>query len=66
MKRLTLLLTNDDGQGVLEYVMLLGTAAVLIVAALIAGFILITPQVLGSSCPTVDPLAPAGQSCVTK
>ena len=50
----------------LEYVLLLGTAAVVIVAALIVGFILIAPEVLGNTCPTVDPLAPVGESCVTK
>ena len=60
------LVQNDDGQETFEYVLLLGGAAILVVAVLIAGFILIAPEVLGNTCPTVDPLAPVGESCVTK
>jgi len=60
------LIWDEEGQETFEYVLLLGGAAIIIVAALVAGFILIAPQALDNTCPTIDPLAPAGESCVTR
>jgi Flp pilus assembly pilin Flp len=59
-KQLRLLVRDESAQDTIEYIVLAGTVAVAIAAALIVGFGFIIPEVLGTTCPSVDPLGSTG------
>lgn len=51
-------------QDTFEYLLAIGAVAIFIAAALMAGFQLIVPEVVGLACPSVDtanPLTAAGE-----
>ena len=47
---------DESGQDLFEYVLLIGGVALVMVITLIVGFGELVPEVLGTLCPTVDPL----------
>jgi hypothetical protein len=52
------LLTRDEAVNSFEYLLVVGVVVVPFVAALIAGFALIIPEVVGYVCPAVDTAGP--------
>ena len=47
---------DESGQDLFEYVLLIGGVALVMAITLIVGFGELAPEVLGTLCPSVDPL----------
>jgi len=64
LPQLLLTLRDEAAEGSFEYMLVLGGAAVLIMAALVVAFPPVVHALLALACPTIDPAAAGGASCL--
>ncbi len=66
MRRILAKLRSEGGQDTFEYLLVVGVIVVPMALAMILGFALLVPEILGETCSSVDtaPDGLAGDSCL--